>query len=106
MKGLTPRKAEWEPIADMLESEEYDSAESLAKAVWKHATTTLLQRDWYLTVVKLGDTTHGPVQVAYGLAPTENAAKRLPLGEGFPRMVLKVTSAERHTAKMEEGNAL
>lgn len=107
MRGLTPRKGEWGPIAEMLESEEYDSAESLAKAVWKHAALTLLERDWYLAVVKVGDTAeHGPVQFAYGLAPTEAAAKNLPMGEGFPRMVLKVTSAQGHTTKMEEGNAL
>lgn len=93
MKGLTPRKAEWEPIVDLLESEEYESAEALAKAVWKHTVDTVLERDWYLTVVKLGDTSHGPIQVAYGLAPTEASAKSIELGGGFPRMTLKVTSA-------------
>lgn len=106
MRGLTPRKAEWGPIVDLLESEEYESAEALAKAVWKHTALTLLQRDWYLAVVRLGDTEQGPLQVAYGLAPTEAAARNLPMGEGFPRMILKVTSAEGHTTKMEEGNAL
>lgn len=106
MRGLTPRKAEWGPIVDLLESEEYESAEALAKAVWKHTALTLLQRDWYLTVVKVGEGATGPIQFAYGLAPTETAARNLPMGEGFPRMTLKVTSAEGHTTKMEEGNAL
>ena len=106
MKGLTPRKAEWGPIVDLLESEEYDSAEALAKAVWKHAVATILERDWYLAVVRVGDTSEGPIQVAYGLAPTEASAKDLDLGGGFPRMVLKVASAEGHLAKAREGGAL
>lgn len=95
MNGLIPRKSEWEPIAQLMESGEYDTPESLAKAVLKHCYDTFLLRDFYLTVVDLDG-----VNIVYGLSATESAAKRVQLGGGHRRMILPVASAEGHIARM------
>ena len=95
MRGLQVRAAEWQPIAQLMESGEYDTPESLAKAVLKHCYDTFLLRDFYLTVVDVDG-----INIAYGLSATESAAKRVQLGGGHRRMILPVASAEGHIARM------
>jgi len=95
MNGLIARKSEWTPIAELLESGEYESAETLAKAIIRVAYDTFLLRSFWLTVVDLDG-----VNIAYGLSATESAAKRVQLGGGHRRMILPVASAEGHIARM------
>lgn len=97
---ITPRKEEYAPIVTMLESGEYEDATALAKAIVVQAYTTLLSRDWWLTVVEMP--ADNPVRFAYGLSATETQARAYELGADFPRLVLPVTSAEGHIARMRE----
>jgi len=97
MKGFTPRKTEWEPVAQMLSAGEYDSPESLAKAVVSHVADALLERDWWLRVVDLDG-----MQIAYGIAPTQAAATAIELGGGLRSMVLKVASAKGQVERIRE----
>lgn len=102
---IDPHKSEWQPIAQMLESGEYDGPESLAKAIVKTAYGLLLERDWYLAVVKAGETANGPLQLVYGLFASQAEAWKAELAEG-PRMVLRVRSArgfERWVREVVDG---
>ena len=90
---ISPRGDEWKPIADMLESGDFDSPRALAQAIVKHAYEVILEREWYLTVVKLheeGDET--PVQTAFGLFASQAEAASAGATTGRPYMVLPVTS--------------
>lgn len=95
--GYRPRKAEVQPIVELLTAGTFDSPESLAEAVLKQAYESLLLRDWWLTIVKMGDASHG-----YGLSATETAATQLELGGGFPRIILPIKSAQGHLNAAEE----
>lgn len=89
--NITPRKNEWERVAELMESAEFSTPEALAKAIVKHLYGTFLERDWFLTLVKVGETAEGsPLQVAYGLAATQRDADRL--GLPGPRMTIPVSS--------------
>lgn len=95
--NIAPRKDEWAPLVELLESGDFDTPESLAKAIVKQTYKTFLEREWFLTLVRLD-----PHTIAYGLSPTETAARRLELGGGHPRQVVAVTSAEGQVRKVEE----
>ena len=100
---ITPRKDEWAPVVEMFESAEYDTPEALARAIVKHVAAQLLERDWYLTVVKVGESAAGdPLQVVYGLSATERQAENALLGTVGQRMVLPVRSAVGHLRWAEE----
>lgn len=88
---IRPRSDEWKPIAELLDSGTYDTPESLAKAVLVSAYHTLLQREWYLNIVRLSDDGEKPVQVAYGLFASEAEAEKSARGAGFKRMTIPVT---------------
>lgn len=49
---LTPRGAEVKAIVNVLESDEFDSAEALAKAIIKTTADFLSDRDWYVWVYR------------------------------------------------------
>ena len=93
---ITPRADEWKPLVDMFESGEYDTPEALARAAVRHIGERLLERDWWLTVVKVGEAGYGPVQFVYGLSATENDAQNALLGTMGERMILPVRSAVGH----------
>lgn len=100
---ISPRGDEWKPIADMLESGEYDSPRSLAQAIVKHAYEVILEREWYLTVVKLHeDGDARPLQVAYGLFASEAEARSVGRVTGRPFMVIPVTSGTAFARWVEE----
>lgn len=97
LPNLRTRKAERAPIVDLLENAEFATADDLADAVLKQAYRTLMDRDWYLTVAKLGQ----GMQVAYGLFATPAAAKRAEFAGGFERAVLPVRSGVGHLSDVQ-----
>lgn len=85
----------------MLESGEYDSPQSLARAIVKHCYATILERDWSLAVVKLSD--DGTVyQTAFGLFASPAEAEKLASQLGRPFMVIPVTSGDAFTRRIAE----
>lgn len=88
---IRPRQDEWKPIAEMLESGDYDTPDSLAKAILQQAYHTLLQREWYLNIVLLSAEGEKPVQVAYGLFASQAEAEKAIRGATFKRMTIPVT---------------
>lgn len=100
---IDPRKSEWQPVVDLLESGEFDGPIPLAKAIVKQAYETLLDRDWFLTVVKLHkDGDQHPLQIAYGLFASEAEAHKVGQSLGRPYMVLSVASGGTLSALMKE----
>lgn len=77
----------------MLEGGEYDSSESLARAILTHAVDVLMERDWFLRVVDVDGT-----KIAYGIAPTAASVEHVELGGGFRTMTLAVRSGKGHMA--------
>ncbi|WP_326554697.1 hypothetical protein [Micromonospora sp. NBC_01813] len=70
---FTPRKEEIQPVIDLLESEGFDSAEDMAKALIKAVVELLWFRDWYVLGVKGG----GGQPVAFGPFASEAEARSL-----------------------------
>lgn len=50
---LTPRKEEIQAVVEILESDQYDSAQAMAKALIKTVADALWMRDWYVLGSKL-----------------------------------------------------
>jgi hypothetical protein len=46
--NITPRKAEVQALVELLESDQYASADALAKAMFKRIYELFLDRDWHL----------------------------------------------------------
>lgn len=88
------RKTERDTIAALLEDDTYEDANALADAVLKTAWDAFQHRDWWLTII--GDP-NKPTCWAYGLASTENEARKLALVG--PARVVRVASAAK---KLEE----
>ena len=87
---IRSRKDEWGPVAEMLDSGDYESSEGLAKAVLAHAQHTLLKREWYLNIVRLSADGEKPVQVGYGLFASVAEAEKSVRGAGYKRMTIPV----------------
>lgn len=98
---FNPRKQEWGPVAEaletgVLEGKEYESADALARAIVTHTAKALLEREWYLKVVALhGEGAERPVQVAFGLFASEAEARKADEGGGFRQMVIPVSVPSR-----------
>lgn len=75
----------------MLDSGDYDSPESLARAILVQAYKTLLEREWYLNIVRLSGDGETPVQVGYGLFASQAEAEKSARGAGFKRMTIMVS---------------
>lgn len=78
---LTPRADEYKPVIEILESDEYDNAEKMAKAVVKAVAEMLWMRDWYALTHHFDGGTFG---VNWG--PFASEAEALSLAEklGLP----------------------
>lgn len=53
--AFTPRKEEYALIVEMLESDEFNDAPSMAKAIVKEVSRMLWHRDWYATAITWPD---------------------------------------------------
>ncbi|MFY1620015.1 hypothetical protein [Micromonospora sp. WMMD736] len=69
---FTPRKEEVQPVIDLLESDDFDSAEDMAKALIREVVDMLWFRDWYVLGVSTGDGS-----LAFGPFASEPEAKAL-----------------------------
>jgi hypothetical protein len=69
---FTPRKEEYKAVVDMLESDEYDNADQMAKALVKAVADMLWQRDWQ--AVTLGF--DGKAAWSYGPFSSESEADK------------------------------
>lgn len=98
---FNPRKAEWGPVAEALESgvldgKEYKNADALARAIVTHTAKALLEREWYLKVVALhGEGDARPLQVGFGLFASEVEARKADEGGGFRQMVIPISVPNR-----------
>lgn len=97
MTRLTPRKSEYGPIQEILETGEFENFEKMAKAIVEQAYSTFLERDWYLAVAKMAE----GYQFTFGLFDTEHAATKaitsgaLGLLGGTQAGVIHMSSAEK-----------
>lgn len=71
--NITPRKAEITALVTLLESDAYDSAEALAKEVFKTAYELLLDRDWWAYALRFKS---GPPAIFWGPLSSENEARK------------------------------
>lgn len=94
---FNPRKSEWGPVAEALETgvldgKEYESAEALARAIVTRTAKALLEREWYLKVVALhGEGAERPVQIGFGLFASKAEAEASAPGGGFRQMVIPIS---------------
>jgi hypothetical protein len=70
---LTPRGTEVKAVVELLESEEFDSAEALAKAILKRTAELLAERDFYAWVYR---ETPDAFYISHGPFTSETEAKR------------------------------
>ncbi|WP_394615916.1 hypothetical protein JNUCC0626_40335 [Lentzea sp. JNUCC 0626] len=98
---ITPRKDEISAVAELLESDAYDSAEALAKAVIKRVAEVLADREFYAGVHRFGP---GQLQLAWGPftsdAEVVKFAKTAALGGEW--MSLKLCSTGAFLARREK----
>jgi hypothetical protein len=94
---FTPRGTELAPIVAMLESADFDTSASLARAIVQSCYASLLERDWYVTLMQ----THAGAVWGYGLSATPAAARKMALHG--PARVVNITSARK---KLQEIDAL
>ncbi|MFC3504427.1 hypothetical protein ACFOOK_26145 [Micromonospora krabiensis] len=69
---FTPRKEEVQPVIDILESDDFDSADDMAKALIREVVDMLWFRDWHVLVVN-----RDGQAVAFGPFASEPEAKAL-----------------------------
>lgn len=70
---LTPRGNEYKAVIPLLESDEFASAEALAKAVVKAVYDELIERDWFIHAYRAGP---GSPVVAWGPFSSEKELER------------------------------
>lgn len=87
----TPRKAEVEAVVSILESDEFDSPEHMAKAVLRAAAEQLQQRDWTALAHFWGSEPSGLNFGPFG-SPSEAEAFAAKLAAGGEGRVVKLTS--------------
>lgn len=71
--NISPRKDEYAPVVALLESDQFDSAAALAKAVVKTVYDELLKRDWTAWVYRFPS--GGPVLAVGPFTSDSEAAK-------------------------------
>jgi hypothetical protein len=70
---LTPRGTEVAAIAELLESDEFDSAEALSKAIIKRVADLFSEREWYVWVYRENPEAW---YLPYGIFSSETEAKK------------------------------
>lgn len=70
---LTPRGPEVKAIVELLESDDFDSAEALAKAVIKRTAELFEHRDWYAWVYRENP---DAFYLPFGIFPSDSEAKK------------------------------
>lgn len=70
---LTPRGAEVKAVVELLESDEFESANALAKAILKHVADMLSDRDFYAWVYR---ETPDAFYIPFGPFTSESEAKK------------------------------
>lgn len=98
---LTPRKEEVNAVVEILESDQYDSAQAMAKALIKTVADALWMRDWYVLGSKFR--TEDNFWLPYGpfasVSEAESVYKKTAIG-GAAKTV-KVYSPGRLVAMIE-----
>jgi hypothetical protein len=90
---LTPRSEEVKAVIEILESDEYDSAQAMAKALIKEVAEILSMRDWWAVAHRFaGDETGGLNWGPYSSVTEAQKAYEKFIGAGEARAV-KVYSA-------------
>ncbi|WNV90279.1 hypothetical protein [Umezawaea sp. Da 62-37] len=102
---ITPRKDEVAAVAQLLESDGYDSAEALAKDVIKRVAEVLADREFYAWVHRFGP---GQLQIAWGPftsdAEVVKFAKKAALGG--ESMSLKLCSTGAFLTRLDKNRAV
>lgn len=107
MVNITPRSAEVKALAELLESGEYETAEALAKAVFKLSYDLMLDRDWHLYGMRFSS---GPTVVCWGPFSSEKEAERfagkltLAADDAVVNMAIPIFSVNRQLAKVIEAD--
>lgn len=73
---ITPRKTELAAVVELLESDEFDSANDLAKAIVRTVFSELMERDLWCLASRLVPGGAEPVTVLYGPFTSETEATR------------------------------
>ena len=101
LPGVSIRKNELDPIVALLESDEFDSPEKMARAILQQAYESFEERDWWL----VGMRNEGN-NILYGLHGTEGAARKALEGNTLGLMgtcgVFEVHSAKARQAYVKE----
>lgn len=99
---VTPRKDEVQAVVAVMESDEFETGEAMAKAVIKQVAELFAKRDWYAWVWRESDDS---LQIAHGPLSSKVEAERLATKSGLKgrHMALPLFSTaallERATAK-------
>lgn len=98
---VTPRKDEVAAVVELLESDQYDSANALAKDVIKKVAELFAKRDWYAWVWREHP---DAFQLAFGPLSSESEASRLAkkVGLGGQNMTLHLYSTAAVLSKHGE----
>lgn len=101
---LTPRKEEIKPVIEILESDKYDSAEAMAKALIKEIADILWMRDWYVLGCKFRE--EDTFALPYGPFASDSEATSFAkkYGPGGVAQTVKIYSPGRLQA-MRDGKA-
>jgi hypothetical protein len=71
LPGVSVRKDELTPIVEILQSEDYDSPEKMARAILQQAYESFSERDWWVVAMR-----NEGFNILYGLHGTEGAAQK------------------------------
>ena len=98
---VTPRGPEVKAIVELLESDDYDSADALAKAILKRTGELFAEREWYAWVWKESGS---DMQLAWGPVSSESEARKLSSKVGLigQHMFLPLYSTAALLARLAE----
>lgn len=98
---ITPRGSEIATIVKLLESEEYETAEDLAKEILKTAHSLFQERDWYIWINREATLTllYGPFAQR---REAEKCAERAGIGgENYTTKLLSPAAMDRRAEKYD-----
>lgn len=100
---ITPRKAEVQEIVKLLESDDYDSADGLAKDVIKRVGELFAEREFYAYAWRAGV---GSPVLAWGPLPSEAEVKKFATRAnlGGQHLAVRLFSTEAMLGRVEEAS--